>query len=99
MEGLMYICKYWGDDNCDLEVSVHEMPMWLDNPDLTRLDSICRCCDARCFKIKERTCPVCGGKGLLEVKRSIIHDNGRTFEACKIKCNQCKTPLELKKLL
>jgi len=99
MQGLMYICKNWGDDKCDIEVSVHEIPMWLDNPDLAKLDSICRHCDLRCFKIEERTCPVCRGKVFLEVKRSIIHENGKTFETLRLKCNHCKAPLELKTLL
>jgi len=99
MEGLMYICKNWGDDNCDLEVSIHEIPMWLDNPDLTRLDSICRRCDFRSFKIEEKTCPVCGGEGFLEVERSTAKENGKIYETCNLKCNQCKTPLEIKKLI
>jgi hypothetical protein len=109
LEGLMWICRNWGDSDCHPDVAVHKHPRELKEGDdtavypideeLRRIDEICRQCEARFFEIERRVCPGCGGSNFSPVQGFIIQDNKdkEKFENYYLKCRQCETPSVLKK--
>ena len=109
MEGLMWVCRNWGDSDCHPDVAVLKHPKEPKEGDDTaayptieemkRIDDVCRTCEARFFETGERVCPVCRGTGFTEVRGFIIQDekDRGKFENYYLKCRKCETPSVLKK--
>lgn len=108
MEGLMFICRGWGDADCYPDVSKwaylkeprngNEGPLRPADKELARNDEICKNCEFRFFEIAQRQCPVCNGDEFLEVRGFVISEKeAKKFENYYLKCKQCGTPLLVKR--
>ena len=109
MEGLMWVCRNWGDSDCHPDVSVYKHPKELKEGEDTAayptveeikgIDDVCRKCEARFFETGEKVCPLCGGTNFSVVKGFIIQDetDKGKFENYYLKCQKCETPSVLKR--
>lgn len=108
MEGLMFICRNWGDADCHPNVrkwthlkeprNSGETPVWPAGEELAGSDEICKKCEFRFFEIEKRQCPLCSGNEFSEVRGFVISDkDAKKFENYYLKCKQCGTPSILRK--
>ena len=104
IEGLMHICRMWGEPGCNPEVTkesgifetgpaqpAHEWPC---GEDQRRLDKVCSSCVSRLFKVRSADCPICEKESLKPTRLIPSYSTGPVKPSLKefsYRCSICGT--------